>query len=113
MKLPKEPPPGLLMSMAIRYDHALAVPGYYDQPFFKEMGECPTHKERLEGALQVMSQLYEEVAGYGFYSKEGSGYYVALMPVDKKKVWEELGKIESENPGLTNLPPIKENERPQ
>jgi len=63
-KLPKEPPEGLLLSMAIRYDHGLAIDGYYDT-LPVQLGA--THKQRLESALRVMGQLYEEVSGHGFY----------------------------------------------
>lgn len=66
--LPVEPPPGLLMSMAIRYDHGLGCPGYYDQSFFG--AEKISHEKRLESALTTMRQLYDEVAGYGFYSPD-------------------------------------------
>ena len=63
--LPQKPPQGLLMSMAIRYDHGLGVDGYYDQPLFATSGL--THKQRLESTLTTMLQLYEEVAGWGFF----------------------------------------------
>jgi hypothetical protein len=69
--LPKEPPPGLLMSMAIRYDHALAMPGFYDT---LGTGE---HAKRVAAALRVMEQLYEEVAGRGFWSPGNDADYVA------------------------------------
>lgn len=65
--LPKDPPEELLRSMAFRYDHGLAIPGYYDQPFLKEKNLGATHEQMLESTLRTMSQLYEEVAGYGFY----------------------------------------------
>jgi len=62
--LPKEPPEELILSMAIRYDHGLAIDGYYDT-LPVQLGA--THKQRLESTLKVMRQLYEEVSGYGFY----------------------------------------------
>lgn len=77
--MPQEPPPGLLMSMAIRYDHGLGMPGYYDS-----LNQCtsipggPTHAQRLESTLRTMRQLYEEVSGYGFYSKAREAEYAAL-----------------------------------
>ena len=75
--LPKEPPPGLLMSMAIRYDHALGCPGYYDQQqLFGEKG--PSHSQRLESTLTTMRQLYEEVSGHGFYRKSRESEYAAI-----------------------------------
>jgi len=69
------PTPGLLMSMAIRYDHALAIPGYYDHPFFAKDGI--THAQRLESTLRVMRQLWEEVTGNGFYRPEKEAEYAA------------------------------------
>ena len=62
----KEPPPGLLMSMAIRFDHGLGCPGFYDQPIYTHGGHI-SHQDRLESTLRVMGQLYEEMSGNGFY----------------------------------------------
>lgn len=76
MELPQGPPPGLLMSMALRYDHGLACPGYYDTlPSYP--GE--THAKRLEYVLRVMRQIYEEVSGYGFYRPEREAEYAAMV----------------------------------
>lgn len=76
--LPKEPSSGLLMSMAIRYDHGLGVPGFYDSlPI--QLGV--THAQRLESALGTMRQLYEEVSGYGFYSPEREDQYAKMVPL--------------------------------
>lgn len=66
--LPKDPPPGLLMSMAMRYDHALAMRGFYDQFERLGIGHGITHAQRLDGTLRQMRQIYEEVSGHGFYS---------------------------------------------
>jgi hypothetical protein len=63
--VPVEPTPELLMSMAVRYDHGLGIPGYYDQEIFSKSGI--THAQRLEATLRTMSQLHEEVVGTGFY----------------------------------------------
>lgn len=73
MDLPEEPPPGLLMSMALRYDHGLGCPGYYDM-----LGEGQ-HQKRLDAALTLMRQLYEEVSGHGFYSPDSEHRYVEMM----------------------------------
>lgn len=77
MNLPEEPTPGLLMSMALRYDHALGCPGYYDQEIFAHSGV--SHARRLECTLTTMRQLYEEVSGWGFYSTERESEYVAMQ----------------------------------
>lgn len=61
----KEPPAGLLMSMAIRMDHGLGIPGYYDQDMFSLDGL--THQQRLDAALITAKQMWEEVVGLGFY----------------------------------------------
>jgi len=73
----EEPPPGLLMSMAIRFDHALGCPGYYDSPLFRGPNQ-PTHAQRLESTLRQMRQLWEEVTGRGFYRPEREAEYVTM-----------------------------------
>jgi len=65
--IPKDPPEGLLLSMAIRYDHGLGVEDYYDQPMFLNMDDHASHARKLESTIGKMRQLYEEVAGKGFY----------------------------------------------
>lgn len=74
--LPKDPPPGLLMSMAIRFDHGLGVPGYYDT--LGLLSDGLSHAKRLESTLRIMRQLYEEVSGYGFYSRAREAEYAAM-----------------------------------
>lgn len=76
INLPKDPPIGLLMSMVMRYDHALGCPGYYDQEIFAIQGL--THQFRLNAAISLMRQLYEEVSLYGFYNPSKEDYYKAL-----------------------------------
>lgn len=68
--VPIEPPAALLRSMAIRYDHGLGVPGYYDQQIFG--AENIGHARRMESTITTMRQLYEEVVGKGFYRPENS-----------------------------------------
>jgi hypothetical protein len=63
--VPKEPTEGLLRSMAIRYDHGLGVPGYYDQPMIAKYSV--SHEQRIAGTITTMRQLHEEVVGTGFY----------------------------------------------
>lgn len=63
--LPVTPPDGLLHSMAVRFDHGLGCPGFYDQDIYSQSGK--SHKERYDNAIQTMSQLYEEVSGHGFF----------------------------------------------
>jgi hypothetical protein len=70
-----EPSPGLLMSMALRYDHGLGMPGYYDE--YGSPGV--THAMRLDSTLRTMRQLWEEVTGKGFYSPEKEAEYTALL----------------------------------
>lgn len=54
--VPAEPSEECLRSMAIRYDHGLAIPGYYED-----------HERRMEVTMRQMRQLYEEAVGMGFY----------------------------------------------
>ena len=69
--VPVKPTDELLLSMAVRYDHGLGMPGYYDQALFSASGV--THAERLECTLVTMRQLHEEVVGTGFYRPKDSG----------------------------------------
>lgn len=68
--VPIEPTDALLKSMAVRYDHGLAIDGYYDQELFA--GSGISHARRLESALRTMRQLHEEVVGTGFYRAKDS-----------------------------------------
>jgi hypothetical protein len=79
--IPKTPTPGILMSMALRVDHGLGCPGYYDQ--FNVTGEAwRSHARRLEVALSDARKQYEEIAGTGFYSKDREDYYCSLIPAN-------------------------------
>ena len=77
--LPKRPPPGLLMSMAVRNDHAIGAPGYYDQPMFQRRPHATSHRARLDLAISEMEKLYEEVAGYGFYQPQKEEEYARKL----------------------------------
>lgn len=65
------------MSMAVRQDHALGVPGYYDQDFFGA-SKVP-HEARVRLAIDAMRKVYEEVVGDGFYRPEFAGRYRAMI----------------------------------
>jgi hypothetical protein len=69
-------PPGLLMSIAMRLDHGLACPGYYDQPMYA--GSGVTHAQRLRVALADARRVWEEVTGRGFYKPDREAEYVAI-----------------------------------
>lgn len=80
-RIPAAPTPGLLMSMALRYDHGLGCPGYYDQlAAFSGNTSQPTHEQRLKATLSTMRQLHEEVSGRGFYRPELEEAYAANYP---------------------------------
>ncbi|RDL13436.1 hypothetical protein [Pseudomonas jessenii] len=72
------PSDGLLMSMAIRSDHALGCPGYYDQKVLGRLNNGVSHARMLECALGDMRKLHEEVVGAGFYSPEKETDYLAM-----------------------------------
>lgn len=76
--VPVEPTPGRLMSMALRSDHALGCPGYYDQEMLRYPG-APTHQQKLDAALREARQQYEEVVGSGFYSPDKEVSYAAML----------------------------------
>jgi hypothetical protein len=86
--IPKNPSPGILMSMALRYDHALGVSGFYDQPLYSKSGI--SHAQRLAGTLVTMRQLYEEVVREGFYQDSKEEEYVSMI---KKEDSGEMGNI--------------------
>jgi hypothetical protein len=75
--VPREAPPGLLVSMAIRADHGLGCPGYYDTPMFSSDGIG--HKRRMEAAVATARQMHEEVVGTGFYTPEREASYAAML----------------------------------
>ena len=79
--VPKEPSIGRLVSMAIRSDHGLGVPGYYDQVLFQNEGL--THAKRMEVAIRDMRQLYEEATGRGFYNDGREDEYKAMLAAAK------------------------------
>jgi len=60
--LPKEPPAGLLRSMALRYRHDFGLDADDSSP----MSGGLTDAER-QALLTTMHQLYEEVSGHGFF----------------------------------------------
>ena len=62
--VPINPPDACITSMAVRSDHGLAIPGYYDNGLQRDpVG----HNQRLEATKTEMRQLYEEAIGEGFY----------------------------------------------
>ncbi len=60
--LPKEPPPALIESMCFRYAHDFGLNKDPDAPLSGGWTD-----EGREALRQTMRQLYEEVAGHGFY----------------------------------------------
>ena len=95
--IPVNPPKGLLMSMAIRSDHAIAWPGYYDK--YPRWEGC-THARMVEATLTEMNQLYEEVAGTGFYSFDKETEYDSLATNNTKETSNET-ETESSCQGFT------------
>lgn len=71
--VPKEPPRGLLISMAIRDNHAFLVTPHTFENGIITSGVNPEHRESV---LSSMRQLYEEVVGTGFWSHERDAGYV-------------------------------------
>lgn len=61
-RLPKEPPPGLIDSMCLRYAHDFGLDKNPASPI--SSGWTETEREALR---RTMRQLYEEVAGYGYH----------------------------------------------
>jgi hypothetical protein len=63
-KLPATPPPGLLESMAMRYRHDFGLLKDEDDTSPMSCGMTPHEREHV---LSLMAQLYEEVAGHGYF----------------------------------------------
>ena len=83
--VPVEPTIGRLMSMAIRDDHGLGVPGFYDNLSFTAGGPYwPPHQQRIEAAIARMRQLYEEAIGEGFYKPYHERTYAKLAAAEGK-----------------------------
>lgn len=83
--VPVKPTRGLLISMAIRSDHALGIPGYYDEMREHLPADHPmksvTHAQRMQSTMNSMRQLHEEVVGTGFYKPEREASYAASFDV--------------------------------
>lgn len=77
--VPKVATRGLLVSMALRNDHALAAPDMGAFEYRK-----PSIQEWQEGRLREMAKLHEEVVGTGFYSPEKEADYTAMLTVAPK-----------------------------
>lgn len=81
--LPAGATPGLLISMALRYDPALGMPGYYDRARLAQGprgAALPTHAQQYHRVLAIVAQLYEEATGQGFYSPDKEDLYTRLGP---------------------------------
>lgn len=78
--VPVKPTPGKLMSMAIRDDHGLGMPGHYDHSFFSGT----THAQRLAAAIARARQAHEEVVGVGFYRESKEQEYANLLAASQK-----------------------------
>lgn len=73
--------PGLLMSIALRLDHAIGMPGYYDQEILG--GKPGDHARRLEMLLSDARRAYEEITGTGFYSPDKEAAYASMAEAAK------------------------------
>lgn len=71
--VPKEPPPGLLISMAMRHNHAFLFAPQTVGGVRVGSGVPPEYRENV---LSSMRQLHEEVVGTGFWSPGRDAGYV-------------------------------------
>lgn len=85
--VPVKPTRGLLISMAIRSDHGLGIPGYYDEMREHLPADHPmksvTHAQRMQSTMNSMRQLHEEVVGTGFYKPEREASYAGMQPMPR------------------------------
>ncbi len=68
--LPKNPPAALIESMCFRYDHSHGIKQYCIDVYKWRLETDEEFEIRRESNRRIMRQLYEEVAGYGFYKPE-------------------------------------------
>jgi hypothetical protein len=71
----REPSPALLVSMAMRFDHALAMP---NSPSFSGISD----EQRRQKAVQLlidMRRAHEEVVGTGFHHPEREQFYLDAL----------------------------------
>lgn len=73
--VPQDPSRGLLISMALREDHAFTAPV---QELFPGVVFGLTDQQR-EARLRDMRKVHEEVVGTGFYRANDEAYYVGLI----------------------------------
>lgn len=73
--VPREPTRGLLISMALRMDHAFGAPEQEPIPGMK-LGHTDSYREVV---LRDLAKAYEEVVGDGFYAPEREEYYRAMI----------------------------------
>ena len=66
---PTNPPKGLLISMAVRYDHSFLMPSTF-------LNKTIDSKNAV---LTQMKQLYEEVSGNGFWKPENNDSYEIIF----------------------------------
>lgn len=103
LRMQKEPPPGLLMSMAIRYDHGLGIPGYYDQPFWQAANNG-SQKQRMESTIGIMRQLWEEVVGLGYYAPEKEADYAAMASAPSRNGRDDTTSQDGQSLPSDSLP---------
>jgi hypothetical protein len=77
VRVPVEPTDGLLMSIAMRFDHAIAMPGFYDQQMLG--GKPGDHARRLSSLIADARRAHEEIVGKGFYAPEREDDYKASL----------------------------------
>jgi hypothetical protein len=72
--VPVQPSTGLLVSMAMRWDHSFGLPAYDFGGI--QMGYTPEMRASL---LVSMGQLHEEVVGTGFYRADREARYTGIV----------------------------------
>lgn len=76
--VPTEPSPGLLASMALRYDHGVFMPADPTSSLLPVSEEA--RARRINSIITTMRQIHEEVVGLGFYRPEREATYAARLP---------------------------------
>lgn len=87
VRVPREPTDALLLSIAVRFDHGLGVPGYYDAAFFRG-GDGESHAEILERTCRLAGLAQRELLHVSL-----SEPLELLLPVLQERVFRNASDL--------------------
>lgn len=87
VSVPVEPSPGLLASMAMRYDHGIFLSPDPRSSLLPVSEEA--RARRISSTISTMRQLHEEVVGTGFYSPDRETQYASYVSLPRQVTAQE------------------------